>query len=405
MNIKNVKKSVFKASAISLIALILALFLPMCSSKRNSSANNAAISNRSGLNYMPAGSSQAGGIVDLALIHDGDLRTEWNQQAFKPYLTWTNPDTKVEEWLFDGFLFLEGPFQNFSFSYDAQTLATKADKLNYWDNMLFAKNKSLDALDRELGEVIKRIGAPPRPRRIVLMVPDMPPPQVNPRQRPWGELNGNNILNFENTQDRLAVIKWYIDQIMERWEKAELKNLELAGLYWLRENVYFWAYDYERDKNFIKECVDYMRYRSGGKTVFWIPYWDAKGSDEWREMGFDIAYQQPNHQFDSRVPDDRVAQACIFAEKHGMGMELEWQKELFQDPDNYVRRLWVNINVFEEFGVWSDAAVAHYMGGTVPGTNLPYALEMLSQSNDPRHIELYRKLCSIIAERQKRFSN
>ena len=359
------------------------------------------VANRKGPNYMLAGSPDAGGIVDLALINDGDTRTDWTPDAFKPYLTWMNPATQQEEWLFDGFLFSEGACRDFNFSSGGSNPATKTDMLKYLDQMQFVKGKSLDALDKAVGATIQRLGAPPRPRRVVIMVPDPPPPEVTPNQRPWGELNGKP-LDFKYPEDRIAAVKWYVDQLMERWETAAFQNIELAGLYWLRENIFFWSYDYDLDKQFVQTCLQYMK--SKANRAFWIPYWEAKGSNEWKQIGFDVAYQQPNHQFDAKVPDSRVAEACNYAEMHGMGMELEWQKEIFLDPDIFIPRLMVNIEGFEKYGVWHEAAVAHYMGGTVPGTNLPYAFMMLSQSTDPRHVALYHRLCSILSDRQKRFA-
>ena len=351
--------------------------------------------------YMPAGCWQAGGIVDLALIYNGDIRTVWTQEAFKPYLTWTNPDTQKEEWLFDGFQFNEGECNGFQFTYNGANPATKTNMLYYLDNLTFARNISIDALDKALGAVIQRLGAPPRPRRVVIMLPDPPPPQVNGASVNWGELNGKP-LDFNNNEDRFAVVKWWVDEVLRRWDAAAYQHLELAGFYWLRENVYYWGYDYELDKKFIRDCVQYVH--GLGKRVYWIPYWEAKGNEEWKQIGFDVAYQQPNHQFNINVPDSRVAAACDFAESHGMGLELEWQKELFQDPETYAPRLWVYLDTFEQSGVWQDAAVAHYMGATVSGTNLPYAFIMLSQSADPRLVAIYRKLCSILAGRQNRFA-
>ena len=60
------------------------------------------------LGYIPMGSEQTDGIVDLVLIYQGGThRLDWTKEQFEPYLTWTNPDTQKEEWLYDGFLFIE----------------------------------------------------------------------------------------------------------------------------------------------------------------------------------------------------------------------------------------------------------------------------------------------------------
>ena len=350
--------------------------------------------------YMPAGSWQAGGIVDMALFSNGDGRPAWTQENFKPYLTWTNPDTQKEEWLFDGFQFNEGECINYGFSYNAAKPATKVNSLHYLDFLTFDRDISIGALDKAVGATIQRLGDPPRPRRVVIMLYDPPPPQVNEASVNWGELNGKP-LDFNNTEDRIAAVKWWVDEVIARWDRGAYKNLEFAGFYWHRENVYYWAYDYELDKKFIQECIQYIH--GLGKRVFWIPYWEAKGNEEWKQIGFDVAFQQPNHQFDITVPDSRVAEACNFAESRGMGMELEFQKELLIDPVTYAPRLWVYLNTFEQSGVWQNAAVAYYMGANLPNPNI-HAYILLSQSTDPILVAIYHKMCSIIAERQKRFA-
>ena len=46
--------------------------------------------------------------VDMMLIYKGGIqRPDWNEAEFKPYITYKDPETNAEDWLFDGFLFLE----------------------------------------------------------------------------------------------------------------------------------------------------------------------------------------------------------------------------------------------------------------------------------------------------------
>ena len=81
---------------------------------------------------------------------------------------------------------------------------------------------------------------------------------------------------------------------MTRFKKAKYKNLELAGFYWVDEDI--------------ATCKDLPKYvsqyiRSKKKEFVWIPYWKAKGYEQWKDLGFDIAYQQPNHFFTKDIPD------------------------------------------------------------------------------------------------------
>jgi hypothetical protein len=261
--------------------------------------------NRKGPRYMLPGSPETGGIVDLALIYSE--RSAWTQERFKPYLTWTNPDTQKEEWLFDGFLFLEIWCSNFNFANFGSNPATKANMIWYLDR-LFEKNRIIDALDQLVGETIQRLGAPPRPRRVVLMVPDPPPTQVN-----WGELNGK-AMDCRIPEDRIAVTQWYIDQVMERWEAAAYQNIEFVAFYWVREEIYWYTYNYDADVAFVKACIPYIH--SLGKPLCWIPYWDARGYDAWKQIGFDVAYQQPGYFWTNTPrPESHLRVACNFSER------------------------------------------------------------------------------------------
>ena len=330
--------------------------------------------------FMPMGSEKTGGIVDLALIYQGCIdRIDWTKEQFAPYLTWTNPDTQNEEWLFDGFLFLE---YESGFGYGFSTgfgRSSKASQQWYLDR-IFEKDKSVHALDEVLGETIARLGQPPIPRRVVLTLPD---PILDTKN--WGELDGREI-SFDNTEDRIAAVKWFTDQLMSRWNEAGFKNLQLAGFYWMAEKI--WDKSDEVLANAVGDDI-----RSRGKRFYWIPYWNAAGSHVWQELGFDVAYIQPNYFFKLDRPDDRVQVACDFGKNRGMGMEMEWNVRIFVDTENFAPRMAVYLDVFEEAGVWETAAVAHFM-------SIGEAMIALSQTKNPELRKLYERYCRILSRRQ-----
>ena len=104
-------------------------------------------------------------------------------------------------------------------------------------------------------------------------------------------------------------ICWYIDELMKRFKQAKYKHLKLSGFYWLAEDI-----DFTKDLS-----VPLSKYiHSMNKTFCWIPYWQAKGYNQWKELGFDIAYQQPNHFFKASIPDKRCMSICRHSE-HGDG--------------------------------------------------------------------------------------
>ncbi len=330
--------------------------------------------------FMPMGCDKTGGIVDLALIYQGGThRIDWTKEQFKPYLTWTNPDTQKEEWLFDGFLFLEFKSNTghmYAKGYGAKP-SNKEEQLWYLDR-IFEKGKAVYALDEALGETIARLGQPPIPRRVVLTLPE---PIIGTEN--WGELDGKEI-NFDRVEDRIAAVKWFTDQLMAKWDEAGFKNVELAGFYWVAEEMG------DSDQTLMKAIGEDIRSR--GKRFYWIPWWSSPGSKVWQELGFDVAYQQPNYFFTLTVPDDRVKIACDFGRDHGMGMEMEWDERIMSDTSNFARRMTGYLDGFEKAGVWETAAVAHYMAG--------HGMIALSQNEKPEVRALYERLCRILAARQ-----
>ena len=341
-------------------------------------ANNVLFSSEPA--FIPMGCEQTGGIVDLALIYQGGThRIDWTKEQFEPYLTWTNPDTQKEEWLFDGFLFIEFKSNTghmYAKGYGAKP-STKEDQI-WFLNRIFEKGKAVYALDEALGEAIARLGQPPIPRRVVLTLPE---PIIGTEN--WGELDGKEI-NFDRIDDRIAAVKWFTDQLMEQWDKAGFKNLQLAGFYWVAEEMG------NSDQTIMKAIGEDIRSR--GKRFYWIPWWNSPGSKVWQELGFDVAYQQPNYFFKLEVPDDRVQIACDFGKRHGMGMEMEWDLRILTDTENFARRMTGYLDGFEEADVWKTAALAHYMSG--------HGMIALSQAKTPEIRALYERLCRFLAQRQ-----
>ena len=56
----------------------------------------------------------------------------------------------------------------------------------------------------------------------------------------------------------------------------------------------------------------------------WIPYYGADGYNQWKSLGFNYAYFQPNYFFNESVPDSRLEDACQKALTYDMHMELEF---------------------------------------------------------------------------------
>ena len=288
-------------------------------------------------------------IRDLALIYQGGVqRPDWTPDQFIPYVTHQfRGGTK--DWLFDGFLFLEftnGKGYNYAYGYEK-----KQARKTEWEwllNRLFEKGKALDALDKCISNEKKHIGAPGFKHKIILglAVP-------LPGQKDWGTIDGKT-LDFNLQSDQIKAAKWYIDQLIKRFAKARYANIELAGFYWVDEDI-------ATSKDLPKYVSEYIH--SLKKDFVWIPYWKAKGFDKWQDLGFDIAYQQPNHFFDRAIPDSRLDDACKVALQNNMAMEFEFDSRASATvKDSFYDRLLAYIISFENNNVFDKSAIAYYSG-------------------------------------------
>lgn len=289
------------------------------------------------------------GIRDLALIYQGGAkRIDWTANQFLPYVTHKFADGH-RDWLFDGFLFLDfndGMGHTFVPQYGAKN--ARKQEWEWYLDRLFEKGKSLDALDKCIGQQIDSIGAPGFKHKIVLTIPTPIAGQTD-----WGKL-GNRTLIFDNYGDRSAAAIWFVNELVERFAKAGYKNLELSGLYWVDEDIC-------HTKDLVKHIAPAVHAK--GLEFIWIPYYRARGYDRWKELGFDIAYYQPNHFFDKKIPDSRLDDACGEALNLGMAMEFECDsKAVYGSKDSSYDRMQAYINAFRRHHVFATSAVAYYTG-------------------------------------------
>ncbi len=138
----------------------------------------------------------------------------------------------------------------------------------------------------------------------------------------------------------------YIDEVIRIFKSKNYKNLELAGFYWVAEEA-------THSRTIIHQVGDHMR--SLGYKFYWIPYWGSDGHGEWKELKFDIAYQQPNYFFYQQKPDSvHLPKVCEFAKERGMYLEVEFdERALKSNPDYRADRLHDYMDAFHRFTFFS----------------------------------------------------
>lgn len=338
-----------------------------------------AEANQANAGYLPLSSPASSGIADLVLIYQGGThRLPWTPEQLAPYVSHRDPVSGREAWLFDGFLFIEfmdGRGRQYADGY--KKLPGRKEDWLWLLERNFEKGLALDALETSVAATAKRIGKPPHPRKVVLTLPE-----PIRGQKDWGQLDGR-ALDFDRDADRVAACTWYVETAVKRWRAWAPQHLELAGFYWVAETA--------GSARALLPQIKPVIHAQGGK-FFWIPYWNATGAKDWQQLGFDAAYQQPNHFFKPEIPDSRLDAACALARTNGLGLEFECDARAAKSAEVFRPRLQAYLQAFDRHGVRTNAAVAYYEGGG--------ALLQFANSPDPQIRALYDDVARWVISRQ-----
>lgn len=333
--------------------------------------------------YLPIYSPQTGYIVDMVLIyHGGTARLPYTKEQIKPYVYRDNPDGGID-WLFDGFLFLEfRTYQGHAYIQEFFNREPNRARKREWQWLLdknFELGKGISALNSVLDSLSNEGFTPQRKRKVVISLPE---PMSG--QKDWGELNGN-LLDFSVDGDRLLALKWYIDETVKKFNSGGYNHLELAGFYWTKEND-------ELTERLIQPVSDYLNNQN--YILNWIPNWGPNRGKNWRNYNFNAAYIQPNTFFSSGS-SSKLPIVCTYASLYKMGLEVEFDWDISKPA--YVQKLHDYFDAFEKYKVLEKSAIAYYEGGRVFYT--------LSKDEGELQKAVFKRLCDIIAERQRRVDN
>lgn len=351
-------------------------------------------------------------VCDPVLIATGTLpkRAIWNQMNLRPYVTHAYADGH-RSWFYDSFIFCEGTWYDretgevrvLGNASGGQLPATKADWIAFMDH-IFSPAHDLSQLDAVIGKWKETLGEPPMRHKVIL---NLCLPAKDGRGTPnacswkkfdFGEIDGVDM-DFSKVEHRIAATKWYVDELVRRYEEQGYTNFDLAGLYWVEESLY-------SNEEIVTEINDYIH--SKGLRSYWIPYWanNDQYAIHWGDRyHFDMAWRQPNYAFynaDGSLPNKAQLVACIKSCKtYGLGLELEFETMLkssamHETSPEMHQRLIDYIDAFETYGVWDDGGVAHY-GGSKGFCDMAASMDPVNQATMDR-------LCDIVQKRQKAFA-
>ncbi|MBO4860445.1 MAG: DUF4855 domain-containing protein [Clostridia bacterium] len=234
-----------------------------------------------------------------------------DEEQYLPYVAYIK-DGKIADTLFDAYLFL--PYSNYTYS----KLYKCAEGWRYYIDNVFAEGYNLDALDKTAARVGEALGMPDYKVTVFFSVLHT---NVGYGEHPesFGDLDGDGVEEDMKTfEDRRKAIKWCIDEQIARYKAASPRHCELKAFYWFEEAINY-SDKYETD--LLSFARDYLH--SLGLKLFWIPYFQACGFQDWKENGFDIACMQPNYAFNKAVPTERLYENAAVTKQLGMCVEME----------------------------------------------------------------------------------
>ena len=307
----------------------------------------------------------------------------YKDEDFLPYVSYIDATTgKPRDVMFDSVLFLALSGSSTRLNYaDGQT---NSDDWNHYLEMLFMPERQLDKLNSVVGEVKQKLhqGADYR-MKVSVMIPYPHPRQVN-----FGDIDGDNASeDLTSSDNRLKVIRWYLDHFLSRWKSGQYNNLELCAMYWMNEGVY-------DDADLVNAVSHEVHQR--GLLFEWIPYY-AADYQNWGKYGFDIVQYQPNYAWLTRRNRgghafvERLTESANRSQKLNMAVEVEFDERPLVDGINL--RAYLDFGSRELSGYMYHCLLGYYQGGyTVK--SLGYA----SFANEPYARDAYDNLYRFIKE-------
>lgn len=343
---------------------------------------------------------------------------KWTPERFSSQVSYNG------KWLFDAFLCVDGwdPVRNLSYSLTNNRYSATKESWEYLLDAWTGEDGALTELDR----AIDQAGTPPRPRYVVMCIPDPIRFQYYSNKDSATDYWDGN-LDFALTGDQIAACKWYMDSCRERFQLRQYKHLELAGFYVLSEELPLdpafykaagqsfrsgtddWNWQYKNWEIIVPALASYAH--SCNEGLWWIPYHLAPGYRVWKDLGFDLAWMQPNYYWDHDSVSHPLSQTRDAIRNYRMGVELEFEYSLVASvmadgrsgPDSsgsptfYAKdvpmlrqRVRDYMEMYRNTGLYGVNPIAVYSGTD--------AWNQLATSKDAGDMEMFREICNFITE-------
>ena len=275
--------------------------------------------------------------ADLDLLSGGITNktpNTWDENRLKPHVTFTDGNGQ-EQWLHEAFLLIGGEDSNRNMILCIDSGGQRSGDQKAWTDFADYWLKDggvVDVLDQTIANAKTRIGRPSFRHKVVITMPDPIMLEYFTDKTSsttyWGKVNDRR-LDFNSTSDQVLAYQWYINYVIESWEKLMPQNVDLAGFYILSETLVAkpdgWNYKYKKWDKIIPPVASYLHEMKYG--LYWIPYYQADGYDMTEELGIDYAWMQPNKYWDYPEKKQKKSWSWVFSamNTYGLGMEIEFE--------------------------------------------------------------------------------
>lgn len=311
---------------------------------------------------------------------DGTNVGEWDKERFIPYVAHLNEKGLIDDYFFDSFVFaaLRSPYNGCYHRYYDWVTNSREGRKEDWQwliDKLFSRNKQLQALDQAMGQVNEALKGN-RKAKVFLLIPF---PDVSSKK--FGSLEDENICEDLSSVDaRNRAIKWYLDELINRFNDMDYRNLKLSGFYWMQEDV---DPSVSGEVENIKYTIDYLH--SKGFKIGWIPWSGAALKEKGSEIGFDFTLIQPNHYFQTETDIGRIEKIANIANESNSGIEIEFDVEVL-NSEWHKESLNNYLDGGIRYGYMNNSLLGYYQG--------VYGLYNMYYSENPEGKKVYDDIYS-----------
>lgn len=276
------------------------------------------------------------GVTDIIKIYNGYYAPSpetgiISEEDLLPYIAYINVSGEIAGTMFDSLAFVPCHGDYPSGGRLVKTNGKPGAVMSDWElyfEYTFKEGQDLDALDRVVGRVYGELGINKKFKVFLTL----PYPTV--MDNAFGDIDSDGLDEYCKTlEDRLTIVKWYADKCIAQFRKNNYSNIELAGFYWLREEVNY------SDSNHEAELVRAVnKYIDKKKLVsLFDPFYLSTGYDHWEELGFSGAVMQPNVAFpvSSYFEIPMLGEFAETAAEKYLGVEIETNEPSVFRGDGY----------------------------------------------------------------------